>query len=352
MGNKQIITHSRLKMYRSCPEKHHMRYELGYGTVDDAVALVFGDVMHMSLASWFLARLDDLADGMPFDEPTTRSLNAALATWDAERGRLDPFDAFKLLAMLRGYDARWLHEPLYPLRVEQEFLVPVVNPETGAASQTFERAGKFDVDIEHRGDVHHDVYGEPGARWVMEHKSCGEDFSEGSAYERILRIDGQVSGYLDAANFEGRPCVGVLYDVLGKPKLRPLEANSRRATPETPEAYGQRCLDDIMKNLGDYYRRIPIIRFEHEAEQHRLDVWHDARRMRDDQVAGRHPRNPEACRMYNRMCEYFDVCTGAASLDDASKFTLLTNVHPELDLHPQAPIMGLDGNEPADTLTF
>ena len=59
-------------------------------------------------------------------------------------------------------------------------------------------------------------------------------------------------------------------------------------------------------------------------------MWQSAVQMRDGIAANRHPRNPDACVRYGRTCEFFDVCTGGASLDDTTRFVRVENVHVEL----------------------
>ena len=63
-----------------------------------------------------------------------------------------------------------------------------------------------------------------------------------------------------------------------------------------------------------------MVRLQSEIEEFEWDTWETARMMRESQLAGRHPRNPDMCLRYNRMCEYFEVCTGAADINDESLF--------------------------------
>jgi hypothetical protein len=47
--------------------------------------------------------------------------------------------------MIRGYHARWSGDALEVVAIEREFVAPLVNPTTGAASRTFCLAGKLDA---------------------------------------------------------------------------------------------------------------------------------------------------------------------------------------------------------------
>ena len=61
-----------------------------------------------------------------------------------------------------------------------------------------------------------------------------------------------------------------------------------------------------------------------------MDTWDLAQLLRHAERSGRHPRNPDACERYGRMCEFFDACTGAASLDDPARYRVIDTQHPEL----------------------
>ena len=49
--------------------------------------------------------------------------------------------------MVTGYLARW-GKPIGVISVEQTFRIPLVNPETGAASRTFSLGGRVDAIVE------------------------------------------------------------------------------------------------------------------------------------------------------------------------------------------------------------
>ncbi len=63
-----------------------------------------------------------------------------------------------------------------------------------------------------------------------------------------------------------------------------------------------------------------------------MDAWQLTRAMREDELAGRHPRNADACQRYGRVCGFFPICTGTASIDDPNKFARLEHVHQELSI--------------------
>ncbi len=304
----KLLTNSRMKAFRACPRLEHIKYRLGYRPAVEAEELAFGTLAHHGLEAWWRC-----TDG--------NRLGAAILALRAEKA--DPFDLVKAEAMLMGYDARWLPdmEHYKVLHVEVRFECEVVNPETGAASRTWRLAGKLDAVARDRRNGH---------IVLVEHKTSSEDVSPGSDYCKRLRMDGQISVYFDGAASLGLKPDVCLYDVLGKPRQRPLEANQRRAVAETPEEYRLRLLAAITEDPNRYYSRIEAVRLEAELHGARLDTWDTGRVMRESELAERWPRNPDACQQYGRTCPFFAVCTGEASLDDARLYRQTTDVHPEL----------------------
>lgn len=321
----RLLTVSRMKEARLCQRAHHYRYGLGYRPRRQSEELRFGDLVHRGLEQWWLAGAD----------PEARITNA-LAAVACE----DPFEQVRAEEMILGYDARWGDEPLEAIFVECQFVGPVVNPTTGAHSKTWRLAGKLDVLARNTqtGHVH-----------IIEHKTSAEDISTGSAYWKRLRLDAQVSVYFDGADMLGHPAESCIYDVLAKPGLRPKKATSaearkykadgtlyanQRDTDESVDEYRARVREAIAAAPDDYFARGEIVRLEDERADALHDVWDIGRQLREAELAGRYPRNPEACIRFGRSCSFFGVCCREEQIDDPALFEKLENVHPELQPQP------------------
>jgi hypothetical protein len=270
---------------------------------------------------------------------------------------VESFELARAEEMLRGYSARWFDEPLEVLAVEKEFHGDLVNPETGAKSQTFGLGGKIDAVVWDR--VH-------GRTLIVEHKSSSEDCSPGSVYWRRLTLNEQLSTYQVGARLLGFEPDGILYDVLVKPGIRPASvplvdadgvkivldaANERVRTkdgkkwretgdtnqgfvlqtrPETIAEFRARLQELICERPDEYYRRGDIVRLADEEREAAFDAWQTAAAIREGRRAGRYPRNPDSCLKYSQVCTFFDVCTGQASLEDPTRFRRVDDVHEEL----------------------
>ncbi len=318
-----LLTASRLKAARRCLRYHHFRYTRGFVATAVAPALRFGTLTHRWLEAYWLAP----------EGARREAAEAALSEAEA-----DPFDRALARAMLVNYAARWRDADEYEvLGVEVEFRAPLVNPESGRASRAWLLAGKLDGLLRSRAD---------GRVFVLEHKTSSEEIAPGSAYWRRLHMDGQVSVYFDGAAALGHRPAGCVYDVLRKPKAEPLRATppdqrkyrkadgdlyaGQRATDETPGEFFERVALRLAEAPNEFFVRGEVVRIGGEMDEARHDVWILAQQVRDAERTGRLPRNPDACQMFGRPCEFWAVCSGEASLDDPTRFTRLDFPHPEL----------------------
>ncbi len=111
-------------------------------------------------------------------------------------------------------------------------------------------------------------------------------------------------------------------------KTGQLYANQRSAD-ETPEEYRIRLAEDIAADPEKYYQRRIIPRLEDQILDFRQDAWQTGRAIREAELAGRSPRNPEACFRWGQ-CPYWDACANGLDLTTSPDFISSENVHPEL----------------------
>jgi hypothetical protein len=104
----------------------------------------------------------------------------------------------------------------------------------------------------------------------------------------------------------------------------------QRDHDESPDEFRARLVEAVAENPVGTYQRAEVVRLESELQEFGFDLWQQGQQIREAQLAGRYPRNPDACIRFGKTCPYFEVCSGAASLDDARLFRSLDNVHPEL----------------------
>ena len=173
---------------------------------------------------------------------------------------------------------------------------------------------------------------------VIEHKTTSEDCSPGSIYWQKLTLDAQISNYLVGARALGFAPDGVLYDVLRKPAIRPYEANSKRAVAETPQEYFVRCAEEILSDPNKYYQRGKVVRLEQEERDAAYDMWQTAEAIRSSRNAERWPRNVDSCAQFNRLCDYWSVCSGQTTVEDGVYF-IREQSHVELEGKHHLPLI-------------
>jgi RecB family exonuclease len=338
-----LLSNSSLNTFRRCPREYYFRYVLLRKGRAKAAALRFGTLFHAALNAWWRRNGSAL-----------EKLRAALDALDAQNEEKDPFELAKARALIIGYTARWGEEGYETLAVEKQFRLPILDEggrvfnasgqigTTAPRSIGFDLGGAIDAIVNRRGRVRN-----------VEHKTTSSDISVGSDYWRhVVAMDPQVSTYHAAAHRLGFAPVDTLYDVVRKPGLVPLLATpeesrkytkptktepiarlykGQREDDETPEAYEARIVADIEENPGFYFARMPIVRLEHDDVEHARDVRETAWMIAHAKENHMWPRSPSACERFGRLCEYHDVCSGLATINDDARFVTKARQHEELD---------------------
>lgn len=289
----QTLSHSRLACFRTCPRKHHIRYELGIRPEEKGFALRVGSAFHLAL--------DTIEKG-----GGEEAISEALATLE------DPYDLAMVAAMVNGHAQRWADALIETIASELRFEMLLRNPETGASTPVWILVGVLDRLV--RLD--------DGRIALMEHKTTSRDFSPGADYWVQLHMDMQLSIYVIAAREFGFDVATILYDVTRRPQQRPHKATpedkrkykadgklyaKQRAEDETPEAFAARVAEDIAAKPDHYFARIEIARLDQDLEECSAELWQQQKAIRIAQLAGYWYRNPGACFTYY-PCEYLPIC--------------------------------------------
>lgn len=368
----ELLTESRGQVARRCLREEHLRYVEGIVPASTADVLRFGTLWHHGQEAWWRAVGAGRADEAIVD--------AIGALQDHATEETDAYELARAEVMMEGYDARWRGEQLEVIAVEAEFRAPLLNPETGAASRTFQRAGKVDVIVRDA----------TGRVFIVEHKSSSEDIGQGSSFWARLRMGGQAAGYIRGAESLGHQIDGVVYDVARKPDLRPLKATpvaerqytkpkfkqcpeckkknpaplphsypvegdqsqscqedpdggprrictdpggrlyaTMRDTDETVDEYRERLRAAVAADPDKYFQRGLVVRLEAQLAEADGEMWQLGQTLREHHRLQLAPRNTDACQRYGSTCTYFSICAGEASPDDG-QFRRLSWPHPEL----------------------
>lgn len=264
------LSNNGLSTYQRCPREYEYRYIVDARPVrdDSSEALETGRSIHTALERFYGSLEGEARIAQSLTDPKTR-------------------------AMFLVYAALYGEEPWETLSVEAPF---------AADRGGYVVDGRLDLTVR----LAHDLYGfRRGDVVIVEHKTSSEDVSAGSMYWKRLRIATQPSIYLAAVP----EAVGVVYNILKRP------AHRRRAG-ESDDAFCERIAHDLAADPDTYFVRGGVVRTDAEAAASAEDIEATVQLIQ----LGRFPRNPQQCVRYGRECPYFDVCTGAARIDDPSRF--------------------------------
>lgn len=343
----ELLTHSRTAAFKQCRKQHWYSYEKGLRRIVDAKALRMGSAFHTGVESLGLG--NDVAKAC---EAAYVEYGTCPEGYDQHEWNLE---AETVARMVSGYEWRWRNSPLTHLTVEQSFQLPLLNPATGAASKTFNLAGKIDAIVQM----------EDGRKAVKETKLFGDDISVDSDLWPRMRMDQQVSLYLVAARRLGYEVATVLYDVARKPTIKPnnvpildelgvkivLDKNGERvktekgfwrqtgdtekgyvvqSRPMTVEEWGEKLTNDIVERPDYYFSRVEIPRLENDLNEFAQEIWDVAKTIMDAKSNDRWYRtvHKNSC----SFCSVFELCSRGGELDSVAPtgFEFVTNKNPEL----------------------
>lgn len=309
MTRLRMLSTTSAAAFRTCRRLYHFTRNLGYEPARKDAALRFGTLKHRGLEAWFVAALW----GATQEEQLAFALKALRDFPEA-----DPYERAKAEALMLGYHMVWKDAPLQVAGVEVSFEVPLVHPVYRREHPFYGFLGRIDALAYVAGEL-----------CVIEHKTTTSLIDTGSRYWSKLLMDAQVSDYLAAAT----EATAVIYDVIHKPKLEPLEAESptlkkarkrwesSRTGPETPEEYGLRITEEIAEAPAKFYQRRKVVRLQSEARAAMIDLWDTANEMTFAHITDTWSRNTQACdNQYGRPCVFLPVCSGTARLDDETRY--------------------------------
>jgi len=357
-----IITHSEMQTAKTCLRKEFLSYKLGIRPIADAKPLRMGKAFHEGLDRYKQGKIA----GTSID--TSEIIRTIMDEYRACRPGMEDkrlydyrIEEQTVAHMLNAYFWRWeqMDTEMEYIVSEQEFEMPIINPDSNRSSRIAIAQGKIDGIVKLSD----------GRLAVIEHKTTSDDLPVESDYWKRLRIDAQISLYYLAARHLGYDVQTVLYDVVKKPTIllkripilddeglkQVIDVNSGErvqnktgswkqavlnkeeqtlvSRSETPQEYGQRYTDQVVEDPDRFLARKEIPRLEADIEEYQYELWQMTHLIHDCGRFGRWPRNTGACIGFGK-CPYFDsICTDGYDITSGvapEGFEIIENVHPEL----------------------
>jgi len=279
--------------FNLCPRKYYYKYELNLTPADEGLDLpiAFGDAVHRSLASLYLGTAFDYVP-CPCESfcdfckarPIQRIAAEFLARYPTDPDDVrDPRTRIRGLELIAAYLGKWKREPFRVLAVEVPFELEV-GPE-------LKYVGKMDLLVEQDGLV-----------YPLDHKTTSRT---GYLFDAQFKLSVQISGYVVLASIiTGQPVhQAIINGIRVAGKVDPDQTFFRQITTRTPED-----IAEWETGIRDVHRLIQQFRWSQFPKA-----------------------APYACVAYNRLCEYYQLCTSGA----ATRETLLETAYkhrPEYDL--------------------
>jgi hypothetical protein len=285
----EVLSHSRLSQFRTCPRKYAFEYIQGRVPIRKTRALEVGLAWHEAMEVYW-----------------RESREAAIQWLISQAEVLEQADTAKLVALLRHYAPPV--DQYEVVSIEEAFEGPVRVPGRPRALRGYRFGGRRDMVLRDKA----------GHYWLLERKTTSDDITGFGDFWRRLNLDFQTSVYLLYGTFEG-----VLYDVVRKPQLRPSRVDEAMATSQgipVADAYLERISREIAANPAVYFQFREIRKTPQDLAETAADLAQWTQNLRACHRSGHFPRNTGACRGLFGPCQYIDVCSGAASIDDDTLF--------------------------------
>lgn len=248
-----------------CQQYFYWKYARNLDPATKAPALIFGTNFHLGMAAWY----DSLKRGESFDARLNAAMMAFKMGMEEDRAEYQDPDKYdedfiRGQILLQAYAVEYPAETWEVLGVE----VPV--------EYTFENGDKFTGRMDLIVKFDNRVY-------IVDHKTTGWSLS---ALSRSLQVSDQGTGYiwLWNATHPDQPVHGIIFNILRQ-----------------------------YKNNNDF-RQVLVVKSSEDIERFKRESGYVL-----DQIAQKvfdpnavWPRNTGACFMFNRPCQYIDLCFGSA----------------------------------------
>lgn len=345
-----LTTHSSTSTLRACPQKYKRAYEDGIRPERDAEPLRVGSSYH---------ELREVEAAPHY------AVKALVERYASSIPDWTDFDTWMTEANMVG--------ELFLGRVAQGFDYTVLATELPFELRVGSARAGYLRGVRNAGKMDKVVRLPDGRVAVMEIKTTQDDISPGSDYWSKLRLNTQISRYLDAAQRAGFPeAETVLYDVTRKPGIKPKNLDKKSiktiteqgtycgvvATPtdrhmvtqaalahpdkktvpkirETATLFGLRLREEVTANPERYYQTMEIPRLDDDLEYARRRIVQDVKEIRLRRKHGLWQKNESACTAMGR-CPYLDLCSNGIDTTNFTPpgFKKLDSPHPELELNP------------------
>jgi len=270
---QQILTASEITAWKTCRKRWWFNYDQCLQPLVPAKPLSYGSAVHEILAAYYSRK------PLP---------HFSLEGWGEE----EKFTVKEINCLIDAYIKRDpFRKKFQPVAIEEEFILKVPSPK-GYRSKRFQLAGKIDLLLKDKW----------GNLWLVDHKT-----SKKALDPRWLELADQMAYYLWAKTELGSSPIGIEYNLIRKPSIRPHKN-------DTPEIYSERLAKDIESRPEFYFQQQGVVKTAKDIEEIGLELWqlvHEVGR-------GSIYRSPGACQILS--CPYSDLCVKDTKITRSAGF--------------------------------
>lgn len=273
------LSNNSASIARSCWMKFKFNYVDSLRPIKKDRALTLGEVVHSSFDQFYL--------GTSHNDILQRindSYDIQIKMCSPEEKEDLTIDKWTALGMFEFYPVNL--SVFQSITTEVEFKVPLC--------RGVKLVGRVDGDVLQSNN-----------NWVRELKTTSTPLKQ---FKARSDVSYQVSGYKYALEYlTGKKYQGVMFDVIRKPRLY-------KRQDDTADTFGKRIYQDYAATKLDsvkrlsYYDRHYSYRNEYQMECFKSDMIKIAKEIRARKKKNDWMRNPDACFLYNRLCEYAPIC--------------------------------------------
>ena len=284
---KEDLTFSNLKLY-NCRKRYYWRNVMKLVSNKLSTPLNIGSGFHKAKEILY-ATNGDIVEAV-------KSINEwfdKIMPMTEEEGKEIETNRVIVWAMIEGYYNCYKNDFNSNTKHEAEikFSIPIINPETGAESKTFNFAGKCD------GYMEKDCLGLI-SRYLGEEKvvsSIDKDFND------KIQLDTQTTGYYFAfQKVRDIKLDGIIFRATRRPSIK-------QTQKETLEQYRERVILDYKTRPEFYFHEFPIYRNEFDLKEFEQELWDKTQDILSVRRNGWWYKNTSYCSDYG-SCQYLPLC--------------------------------------------
>jgi len=285
-----VLTYSSITTFRNCHKRYYYSYDQCIKPDKKSWALTDGENVHYAMECYYTG------------EPVQDILLKLRSRYN-ENDEKEIYHSVLVHSLFEGYTLRHPANEFESYEPEVKFSIEVDNP--NLPEKKFVLTGKTDGRIK-----------QGGKPYLLETKTTSA-YNIKDYLDR-LTLDNQPDIYLYGFNRMGYSAVGMLYNVLVKPRLR---QNSFEADDRFYKRIKKTILNDAKKDTPKYFHREMIYRSPKEL----ADFEEELKQISEDMSQYYPYKNPSRCADW-AGCEFKSLCEGG----DMTGFVQKSKPHEEL----------------------